>query len=67
MGVQNADEAPWIESYAENMLKDKKFIENTYYQLQTAKLFTALEQQVNSSEKSVTPEELAATQHDHKH
>jgi trigger factor len=67
MGIQDASEAPWIESYAENMLKDKKFIENTYYQLQTTKLFNALEAQVNITEKLVTPEELAAMQHNHDH
>ena len=49
MGIQNLEEAPWIESYADNMLKDKKFVENTYYQLQTEKLFYALENQVNVS------------------
>lgn len=67
MGNQNAEEAPWLDSYAESMLKDKKFIENTYYQLQTTKLFNALEQQVNVIEDVVTPEELAAMQHHHSH
>ena len=67
MGLKDAAEAPWIESYADNMLKDKKFIENTYYQLQTTKLFNTLEGQVTVSEKTVTPAELAAMQHDHNH
>ncbi len=67
MGVQSAADAPWIESYTDNMLKDKKFIENTYYQIQTSKLFIALEQQVTVSEKAVTPDELAAMQHNHDH
>lgn len=67
MGGQSTEEAPWLDSYAESMLKDKKFIENTYYQLQTTKLFNALEQQVNVIEDLVTPEELAAMQHHHSH
>jgi trigger factor len=67
MGAQNTEEAPWLDSYAESMLKDKKFVENTYYQLQTTKLFNALEQQVNVIEDLVTQEELAEMQHQHSH
>ncbi|HEX8356072.1 MAG TPA: trigger factor [Segetibacter sp.] len=67
MGGQNAEEAPWLDSYAESMLKDKKFIENTYYQLQTTKLFNILEQQVTVVEKTVAPAELTAMQHNHSH
>lgn len=67
MGSQSFEEAPWLDSYAESMLKDKKFIENTYYQIQTTKLFTVLEQRVNIIEDVVTPEELAGMQHHHSH
>lgn len=67
MGSQNLEEAPWLDSYADSMLKDKKFIENTYYQLQTTKLFNVLEQQVNVTEDLVTPEELAGMEHHHSH
>jgi trigger factor len=67
MGAQSLEAAPWLDSYADSMLKDKKFIENTYYQLQTAKLFNALEQQVNVIEDVVTPDELTAMQHHHSH
>ncbi len=67
MGSQGIEEAPWLDSYAESMLKDKKFIENTYYQLQTAKLFNMLEQQANVIEDLVTPNELTAMQHHHSH
>jgi trigger factor len=67
MNVQSLDDAPWLDSYADSMLKDKKFIENTYYQLQTNKLFNVLEQQVNVNEDTVTPEQLAGMQHHHSH
>jgi len=67
MGGQSLEETPWLDSYAESMLKDKKFIENTYYQLQTTKLFNVLEEQVNVIEDIVTPEELTAMQHNHSH
>ncbi len=67
MGGQNLDDAPWLDSYAESMLKDKKFIENTYYQLQTSKLFTILEERANIKEDTVTPEHLNSIQHHHEH
>lgn len=67
MGAQNLEDAPWLDSYAESMLKDKKFIENTYFQLQTAKLFNVLEHQVNVIEDLVTTEELTGMQHHHSH
>ena len=67
MGGQSLDDAPWLDSYADSMLKDKKFIENTYYQLQTTKLFNVLENQVNIIEDIVTPDELTAMQHHHSH
>ncbi|MDB5193187.1 MAG: tig [Segetibacter sp.] len=67
MGVQSLDDAPWMDSYADSMLKDKKFIENTYYQLQTTKLFDALEREVVVTEDTVSPEQLNAMQHNHQH
>lgn len=67
MRGQSVEDSPWLDSYAESMLKDKKFLENTYYQLQTTKLFNALEEQVNVIEDVVTPEELNGMQHHHAH
>jgi trigger factor len=67
MGGQSLADAPWLDSYVDSMLKDKKFIENTYYQLQTTKLFNILESKVNVIEDVVTPEELTAMQHNHSH
>jgi trigger factor len=67
MGGQDVENAPWLDSYAESMLKDQKFIENTYYQLQTNKLFLLLEGKVNVIENTVTIDELNAMQHNHHH
>lgn len=67
MRIDSLEEAPWIDSYADSMMKEKKFLENTYYQLQTTKLFNSLEQQVNVIENLVTPEQLADMQHHHSH
>lgn len=67
MGGQTMEDAPWLESYTDSMLKDKKFMEDAYYQIQTLKLFTLLEQQVNVIEDIVTAEELTGMQHHHSH
>ncbi len=67
MNIPSLEDAPWLDSYVDSVLKDKKFIENTYFQLQTTKLFNMLEGQVNVNEDSVTPEQLNAVQHHHSH
>jgi len=67
MNIPSLEDAPWLDSYVDSVLKDKKFIENTYFQLQTTKLFNMLEGQVNVNEDSVTPEQLNAMQHHHSH
>ncbi len=67
MGMQSMEDAPWLDSYADSMLKDKKFIENTYYQLQTIKMFDKLEEEINVIENQVSVEELQALQHNHQH
>ncbi len=46
MGGQNFNDTSWIDDYAERMMKDKKFVEQTYAEVQTGKLFQALESQV---------------------
>jgi trigger factor len=65
MGMGSMDDAPWLEEYANRMLQDKKYIENTYVNLQTEKLFSLLEEKANIKEKEVTTEELTKMQHHH--
>ena len=67
MGIQNMEEAPWLDEYANRMMQDKKFIENTYQQLQTDKLFNLLETEVNIKEEEITIEGLASKMHHHHH
>ena len=61
------DGAPWLAEYTERMLKDKKFVENTYSRLQSEKLFTALEEQVNEIEESISVADFATKLHNHHH
>lgn len=67
MGIHTAQDAPWLEQYAERMMKDKKFIENTYYQLQAEKMFEAIAANAIITEENITPEALEEKMHNHHH
>ncbi|BAV09066.1 cell division trigger factor [Filimonas lacunae] len=67
MGGQDFGEAPWMDEYTNRMLQDQKFVENTYFQLQTTKLFQALETQVKAKEEAISAEAFAEKLHNHHH
>ena len=68
MGAGVLDETqPWVEDYVNRMMKDKKFVEDSYYRIQTEKMFTALEAQVNIKEEKISAEALAEKMHHHHH
>ena len=67
MGGQSLDDAPWLDEYSNRMLQDQKFVENTYFQLQTQKLFNLLEGQVSATEESISAEAFAEKLHHHHH
>ncbi len=61
------DDTSWLESYVDRMMKDEKQVDSSYRRLITEKIFKWIESQVTPKEKTVTPEELAAMQHNHQH
>ncbi len=65
MGGQSFGDLSWIDDYAERMMKDKKFVEQTYAQVQTGKLFQALETQVHATEEPISVEAFAEKLHHH--
>lgn len=67
MGGRALDDAPWLEEYANRMMKDQKFVENTYYQIQTEKLFGLLESKVQETEETISAEDFAGKLHHHHH
>jgi trigger factor len=67
MGMTSVDDAPWLEEYSNRMMSDKKFVENTYFQIQTTKLFNLLETQIKTKEESISAEDFAAKLHNHHH
>jgi trigger factor len=67
MGKLSLDEAPWMDEYANRMMKDQKFVEETYIRLQTNKLFTLLEQQVQVNDENISADDFAEKLHHHHH
>jgi trigger factor len=67
MRSQNINDAPWLEEYANRMLQDKKFVEETYMRLQTEKLFNLLQSKASVTEEPVSAEELEHKMHHHHH
>ncbi len=65
MNQQSFTDAPWMDEYVNRMMSDKKFVEETYYQLQTQKLFTQLETKVKTAEQPIGAEEFSKKLHHH--
>ena len=61
------EDASWMESYVDRMMKDEKQVDSSYRRLITEKLFNWLESQVTPVEKETTSEEFLAMQHHHHH
>ena len=67
MGGQSLGDNSWMDEYANRMMKDKKFVEETYMRIQTSKMFAILEGQVNAKEESISAEDFAGKMHHHDH
>lgn len=61
------EDMSWLDSYIDRMMKDEKQLDSTYRRLITEKLFNFVEGTITAKEKTVTPEELTAMQHNHQH
>jgi trigger factor len=61
------DDQKWIDDYVERMMKDKKFVEDSYHRISVEKLFSTLESQVSAKEESITAEAFAEKLHHHHH
>lgn len=57
----------WLDAYIDKMMKDEKQVSGAYQRIITEKLFNHLEKGVTATDKTVTPEELMALQHNHAH
>jgi trigger factor len=67
MQGQNLGDMPWLDEYANRMMKDKKFVEETYMRLQTEKLFDLLESKTSKTEEPISMSEFEEKLHHHHH
>jgi trigger factor len=61
------ENSQWIDDYANRMLQDKKFVEDSYHRISTDKMFQHLETMVNAVEESISREDFAEKQQHHNH
>jgi trigger factor len=68
MGMSTLDEEQdWVRDYIDRMMKDKKYVEDSYNRLQTQKLFDWAESRINAEETPVTKEEFIHMNEEHQH
>lgn len=68
MGLNSgAEQQAWMNDYVEKMLKDRKYVEDTYNRIQTQKIFSWAESQVNPVEKEIGVNEFTKILEEHQH
>lgn len=66
MGEMNIEQ-PWVNDYVERMMKDRKFVEDSYHRIQTEKIFGLAESLVKKDEKPISLEAFQKMQAEHHH
>ncbi len=61
------DQQPWIDDYANRMIKDKKFVEDAVHRIQSTKIFEWAETRVHAEEKPIDREAFMKIQETHQH
>jgi trigger factor len=59
------DNQQWVDDYADRMMKDRKFVEDSYHRISTDKLFSLLDSQVTAKEEPISAEDFAKKLHHH--
>ncbi len=66
-GANLKDDQPWVNDYVEKMMKDRKFVEDSYTRIQTQKIFEWAEGQVNPSDKDISADDFTKMVEEHQH
>jgi trigger factor len=61
------EEQPWVNDYVEKMMKDRKYIEDSYNRIQSQKILEWAELQLKPQEKEISTEEFTAMIETHQH
>jgi trigger factor len=66
-GANLSDDQPWVTDYVEKMMKDRKYVEDSYSRIQTQKIFEWAATQVKPKDKSISAEEFTKMVEEHHH
>ncbi len=65
--AQLSDDQPWVQDYVEKMMKDKKYVEDSYTRIQTQKIFEWAAKQVQPEDKAISAEDFTKMVEEHQH
>lgn len=66
-GANLSDDQPWVNDYVEKMMKDRKYVEESYNRIQTQKIFEWAAGQVKPADKEISAEEFTKMVEEHQH
>ena len=66
-GANLSDDQPWVNDYVEKMMKDRKFVEDSYNRIQTQKIFEWAAGQVKPTDKEIGAEAFTKMVEEHQH
>jgi trigger factor len=66
-GMGAGTDQPWMDSYVEKMMQDRKYVEDSYNRIQTQKIFEWSETQVKPTDKSISAEDFTKMVQEHHH
>jgi len=61
------DNQQWVDDYANRMMQDKKFVEDSYHRINAEKLFGVIETQVTIKDESISVEDFTKMVENHHH
>ena len=61
------DNQQWIDDYANRMMQDKKFVEDSYHRINAEKLFGVIETQVTAKDEAISVEDFTKMVENHHH
>lgn len=66
-GANLGEDQPWVNDYVEKMMKDRKYVEESYNRLQTQKIFDWAGTQVKPADKDISAEDFTKMVEEHQH
>lgn len=66
-GANLSDDQPWVSDYVEKMMKDRKYVEESYNRIQTQKIFEWAAGQVMPTDTPISAEEFTKMVEAHQH